>query len=214
MTDTADIRLAYAMTLRFHAHELIAKGYKRMDSSLYVKWEEPAITGELVRLMRELIESDDAPDWAVYYSIGDDPPLNVAGKLGKSRPRVDIEFERTGMRGLRPRLLFEAKRLGITPGHTVAAYLGADGIGCFISGKYPITHDEAGMLGYLQSGSEKDWSDQIEGTLSAKADKYCVAPPPYHQQKICTLEHTYVSHHHAVPKAGNIIIHHVLLRFH
>ena len=111
MVDTPDIRTAYAMALRSHAHELIAMGYKRMDSPLYVKWEEPAITGELVRVMRELIESDDAPDWVVYYSIGDDPPLNVAGKLGKFRPRVDIEFERIGVRGLRPRLRFEAKRL-------------------------------------------------------------------------------------------------------
>ena len=214
MADTPDIRAAYAMALRIHAHELIAMGYKRMDSPLYVKLEEPAITGELVRIMRELIESDDASDWAVYYSIGDDPPLNVAGKLGKSRPRVDIEFERTGVRGLRPRLRFEAKRLGKTPGHTVAAYLGADGMGCFISGKYPLTHNEAGMLGYLQSGSEKDWSDQIEGALAVKADKYCVAPPPYRQQKICTLEHTYVSRHHAAPQAGIIIINHVLLSFH
>jgi len=81
-------------------------------------------------------------------------------------------------------------------------------------GKYPRTHDEAGMLGYLQSGSEKDWSDQIEGALAVKADKYCVAPPPYRQQKICTLEHTYVSRHHAAPQAGIIIINHVLLSFH
>lgn len=214
MADTTDIRAAYAAALRFHAHELIALGYERMDNPSYVKWEEPAITGELIRVMRELLESDEVPDWAVYYSIADDPPLNVAGKLGKSRPRVDIEFERSGVRGLRPRLRFEAKRLGKTSGHTVSAYLGADGMGCFISGKYPLTHDEAGMLGYLQSGSEKDWSDQIEGALSENADKYCVAPEPYHQQKICTLEHTYVSHHYAMPKASIIIIHHVFLRFH
>lgn len=214
MAEIPDIRKAYARALRLHAHELIAMGYVQMDSQLYVKWEEPAITGELVRIIRELIESDEAPDWAVYYSIGDDPPLNVAGKFGKSRPRVDIEFEKTGVRGLRPRLRFEAKRLGTTAGHTVDAYLGKDGMGCFISGKYPLTHDEAGMLGYLQSGSEKDWSDQIKETLDAKADYYCVVPPPYHQQNICTLEHTYVSHHYATPQAGTIIIHHVLLRFH
>lgn len=213
MGDIPDIRAAYARALRCHAHELIALGYKRMYRPLYVKWEEPAITGELVRFMRELIESDDAPDWAVYYSIGDDPPLNVAGRLGKSRPRVDIEFERTGAPGLRPRLRFEAKRLGKTPGHTVGAYLGADGMSCFISGKYTLTHDEAGMLGYLQNGSEKYWSDKIEKTLTNKAYKYCVVAPPYTQQKICSLDHTYVSHHHKVRDAGRIVIHHILLRF-
>ena len=214
MADIPDICAAYAMALRFHTLELIAMGYKRMNSPAYADWEEPAITGELVCVIRELLESDDAPDLAVYYSVGDDPPLNVAGKHGKSRPRVDIEFERTGVRGIRPRLRFEAKRLGKTTGHTVAAYLGADGMGCFISGKYPLTHDEAGMLGYLQCGNEKDWSDQIERTLAAKAEKYCVASPPYRQQKICTLEHTYVSHHYAAQHSDIIIIHHVFLRFH
>jgi hypothetical protein len=214
MVDKPDIRKAYLTALRFHAHELIALGYKRLDSLLYVKWEEPAITGELIRVMREVVESDEAPVWAVYYSIADDPPLNVPGKLGKSRSRVDIEFERTGVRGLRPRLRFEAKRLGRTPGHTIAAYLGADGMGCFISGKYPLTHDEAGMLGYIQSSNEKDWSDQIKSTLAEKVNEYRVAPPPYHKQKICTLEHTYVSHHYAAPRTDVIIIHHVLLRFH
>jgi len=214
MVTAPDIRSAYVMALRVHAHELIALGYKQMDSPRYARWEEPAITGELIRIMKELIESDDAPDWAVYYAIADDPPLNVNGKLGKSRPRVDIEFEKTGVRGARPRLRFEAKRLGTTPGHTVAAYLGVDGMGCFISGKYPLTHDEAGMLGYVQSGAGNEWSDQIKKALVKKGDKYGTAAPPYRRQKVCKLKHTYVSHHLAGSRTTVIVVHHVLLRFH
>jgi len=214
MATSPDIRATYAIALRYHAHELVALGYQQMNSSRYANWEEPAITGELVRVMRKLIESDNAPGWAVYYAIGDDPPLNVAGRHGKFRPRVDIEFERTGVRGLRPRLRFEAKRLGKTTGHTVSAYLGAEGMGCFISGKYPLTHDEAGMLGYVQTGSEKEWSDQVENALTTNGAVYNTAPPPYHQQKICSLKHTYVSHHCTSSPKSALIIHHLFLRFH
>lgn len=214
MATGPDIRDTYAIALRYHAHELVALGYQQMNCSTYANWDEPAITGELVRVMRELIESDKAPYWAVYYAIGDDPPLNVAGKHGKFRPRVDIEFERTGVRGLRPRLRFEAKRLGITAGHTVPAYLGADGMGCFISGKYPLTHNEAGMLAYVQSGNEKGWSDQIEDALKTKVAKYRTASPPYCQQNICSLKHTYVSHHFTSSPKSVIVIHHLFLRFH
>ncbi len=213
MADLADMRRVYATTLRIHAHKLIAFGYERMDRSLYFDWEEPSITGELVRMIREFTESDDAPDWAVYYSLGDDPPLNVSKKFGKSRPRVDIEFEKTGVRGPRPRLRFEAKRLGKSKGHTISAYLGAEGMGCFISGKYPLTHNEAGMLGYIQAGKEENWSDQIEKALKEMADKYSVASPPYNHQKICDLEHTYVSYHCLESRVAVIAIHHLLLRF-
>jgi hypothetical protein len=213
MTSHPDIRENYAMVLRFHAHALIAMGYGRMNASSFAAWEEPAITGELVRVTREFLESDDAPAWAVYYSIGDDPPLNVPDRFGKSRPRVDIEFERTGVRGCRPRLRFEAKRLNKKTGHSVGAYLGSDGMGCFISGKYPLTHDEAGMLGYVQSENEEDWSNQIENILDEQRQKYSVVQPLYHQQKICSLQHTYVSHHYNVSCSAVILVHHILLRF-
>ena len=60
MADLADMRRVYATTLRIHAHKLIAFGYDRMDRSSYNDWEEPSITGELVRMIREFTESDDA----------------------------------------------------------------------------------------------------------------------------------------------------------
>jgi len=214
MKNSFDMRATYAVALRHHAHELISEGYHRMDFWRYTDWEEPAITGELVRAMRSVLESEDSPDWAVYYSIADDPPLNVPGRVGKSRPRVDIEFERSGIRGCRPRLRFEAKRLGKTPGHTVSVYLGKDGMGCFLSGKYPLTHDEAGMIGYVQAGDEADWSDQIKTALVESSERYAVVSPSYRKQEICSMEHTYRSHHRAWSSSSVIAIHHMLLRFH
>ena len=53
-----------------------------------------AITGKLVHAMRDAMADPQAPDWTTRYSIREDPPLNVPGRHGKSRPRVDIEFER------------------------------------------------------------------------------------------------------------------------
>ncbi len=87
-------------------------------------------------------------------------------------------------------------------------------MGCFISGKYPLTHDEAGMLGYVQSWDEGDWSDRIERALAEKKENYCVAAPPFRQQQICSLERTYVSHHFNASHSAVILVHHVLLRFH
>ncbi|EFK06824.1 conserved hypothetical protein [delta proteobacterium NaphS2] len=86
-------------------------------------------------------------------------------------------------------------------------------MGCFISGKYPLTHNEAGMLGYIQSGKEKDWSEKIKKALKKKGDKYSVSNPPYNHQAICDLEHTYVSHHKLESGSTVISIHHLLLRF-
>ena len=90
--------------------QLIAMGYQELHTEDFANSQEPEITGELVRTMREIQERKSAPSSVASYPIHDDPPLNVPGKRGKNRPRVDIEFERVA-RGMRPRLRFEAKRL-------------------------------------------------------------------------------------------------------
>ena len=204
----------YANRLRVHAHWLIAEGYARMDNTAFANKEEPVITGELVREMRAYLESEgDAPAWASYYSVHDDPPLSVNGKLGKARPRVDIEFERVA-RGPRPRLRFEAKRLDSATGHTVSGYLGRDGLGCFLSGRYPMTHGEAGMLGYVQSEDETFWAERIGAALSRnRAELAAMDPPLSHQRVHPALHHTYCSHHRLRRNEAPFAVHHVLLHF-
>lgn len=202
---------AYAVAMRTHALRLIAEGYARMDKALFADEQEPSITGALVDRMRVFLEEvADAPSWCAFYSIHDDPPLNVAQKLGKSRPRVDIEFERVGS-GKRPRLRFEAKRLNSATGHTVAGYLGENGLGCFLTGKYPMTHAEAGMLGYVQSDKENAWAEKIAKALRQGRNVYSVEDPPF-----CALEsdlpHVYASHHNTA-NVPHTTLYHVLLRF-
>jgi hypothetical protein len=185
-----------------------------MEKAAFAAEQEPAVTGELVREMRAYLESGaTAPNWASYYTIHDDPPRIVGGKLGIARPRVDIEFERV-VSGPRPRLQFEAKRLDTPTGHTVSGYLGKDGLGCFTSGRYPMTHHEAGMLGYVQSETEEIWADRIEHALLKEKAKYMAMDPPFsHQRVLSLLRYTYLSHHRRNRGAGPFVVHHVLLRF-
>ncbi|MCB1032820.1 MAG: hypothetical protein KDD47_03185 [Acidobacteria bacterium] len=185
-----------------------------MDKRAFAEKQEPVITGELVREMRGYLESGpDAPDWATHYSIHDDPPLNAGGRQGKSRFRVDIEFERVGT-GPRPRLQFEAKRLNSSTNHTVAGYLGVDGLGCFLSGRYPLTHGEAGMLGYVQSETEESWAEQIGARLDAEAEAFGTVPPSLAAKRIATgLDHTWISQHRRGLELDLMLVHHVLLRF-
>lgn len=207
------LRQVYAASLRVHAHCLVAEGYARMDKATFARAQETVITGELVREMREYLESqDNAPTWAAYYTIQEDPPLNVEGRLGKDRPRVDIEFMRISP-GPRPRLPFEAKRLNTSTGHNVSGYLGPEGLGCFISGRYPMTHDEAGMLGYVQSDSDEIWAERIAAALRTRKKEHRAVDPPFtHQDIHGSLRHTYLSHH--LRNEGMAFsVNHVLLRF-
>jgi hypothetical protein len=146
------------------------------------------------------------------YSIHDDPPLNVSDRQGTRRPRVDIEFERVN-RGPRPRLRFEAKRLGIR--HPTGPYLGNDGLGCFTSGKYPLTHPEAGMLGYVQSGGETSWAANLESALRQTPARYSTTEEKAWEPFPITsaLLHTYRSRHHCQTMAEELQIFHTLLRF-
>ena len=204
----------YAAKLRDHAHELIWMGYKRMKpQAKYATIDEPEITGELVQAMHEAMQDDKAPDWTVLYELPkDDPPLNAQGLRGKHRSRVDIEFVRV-CKGVRPRLRFEAKRLG--PKHKASKYLGKKGMGCFISGQYPVTHGEAGMLGYVQSHNEQFWANEIKTELANKKKKrYAVRREgPWKQVSILTcLQHPYSSRHDR-KSLPPVTILHVLLQF-
>ncbi len=92
--------------------------------------------------------------------------------------------------------------------------LGEDGLGCFLSGWYPATHGEAGMLGYVQSGEEADWAEDIESRLSEGGAVYGSVDPLFAPRQIhAVLHHTYTSCHLQSQGTGHIVIHHVLLRF-
>ena len=163
--DDAPILLheVYTYEFRVHAITLIVLGYRRLSIASLSTAEEDDITGELVRNIRLVATDPKSPVWVDRYEVREQVPQNVAGVRGKRRPRMDIEVERH-YRGPRPCIGFEAKRLG--RGKRLNAYLGTDGLGAFLSGHYPTTHGEAGMLGYVQENSVEHWSGNLARELA------------------------------------------------
>ena len=150
----------YYKGFRNKVFKLIKMGYDLLGAVSFKDSEEPDITGELVKQIREVIQDRSSPAWAWNFAVHDDPPVNVLGRLGKRRPRLDIELELTG-RGPHPRYPFEAKRLS---GNTFGTrkYLGEGGLMDFLCGKYASKQSEAGMLGYVQSDTEEEWAIKIK----------------------------------------------------
>ena len=142
--------------------EVVAAGFARLNAASLAVKEEPAVTGLLVDQMRAIVQSRDCPIGAENFSIHDDRPESGGEHEGKHRPRVDIVVEQA-VPGPRPIFQFEAKRMNSTG--SVAAYLGDDGLGCFLSSKYGKGASDAGMLGYVQSETPQDWSRKIETKL-------------------------------------------------
>jgi hypothetical protein len=207
MANELDIRLRALAQLRRHTHQLIAAGYRKMTPAIYAEWKEPDITGELCRAIQDYIESSQAPDWVTNYALRDDPKLNVAGKHGESRPRIDIEFELV-RRGSRPRFRFEAKRLG--PRHTLGVYLGSEGMGAFLSDYYPLTHPEAGMLGYVQSDTVNDWLSKLIKIFQRESEQYFIVKDGFNEDILTQGLVTWKSEH-LMPKTSLKIWHTLLL---
>jgi hypothetical protein len=99
--------------------------------------------------------------------------------------------------------------------HGVKKYLGAEGLGCFTSGKYPLTHPEAGMLGYVQSRNEAVWASKIAAALNQKPDTYyAIGDILWAQHRITPqLTYTYHSKHYCRASREGLDIFHILLRF-
>ena len=84
MSDGSGLRDTYQRSLRRRAHELIAMGYYELSAEDYANSEEPTITGEMVRVMREILERESSPPWVEHYTIHDEHDLSCS-KV--SRPR-------------------------------------------------------------------------------------------------------------------------------
>lgn len=159
--ETAVYRRCFVKTV----HRVLAAGYRRLDVVKLAKKEETAITGLLVDKMRALVESRACPRGAQHFAIHDDQPHSGALE-GRYRPRIDIVVQRTGV-GRQPRFHFEAKRLYATD--SVSEYVGEDGMGCFLSGRYAKEAPDAGMLGYVQKDTPEVWATKLEKKLGARA---------------------------------------------
>jgi hypothetical protein len=131
---------------------------------------------------------------------------------GKRRPRVDVQISYTKTFPW-PRLHFEAKRLG--PGNSVAKYTGRKGLGCILAGDYARSHDDAGMLGYVQSGTCAAWAAKIETKLHGnRAGHELVAGTNWRSKTVTPeLSTVYLTNHTRVAVGKAVDVYHTLLLF-
>ena len=212
--DTSDLgavalHAAYVEALRIHALMLVSFGYARMTPERFATEEEDTITGELTKEMKAAVEEETAPEWTDHYSISEQVRVNTAAKEGKARPIVDVEFERH-KRGPRPRLCFEAKRLG--PNHSAGNYFGDGGLEAFVTGYYNRTHEDAGMLGYVQSLNEEEW--EIKLSVESKRRAAVLGITQGWMEFPCAGCPSYTFYtRHRDDAGGNLSVYHVLLGF-
>jgi len=203
---------------RRRCFQLIHTGYNRLNPASLHDSEEPAVTGELVRFIEKAMDSPGTPEWYSQFVVRDNPVLNVPGKQGKNRPLADMEFMHTGYCP-RFRYLIEAKWVGDSKTSLGAAegYLGAEGIGCFLSQKYPTDNQQAGMLAYVHSDDEATWVKKIQATIEKKKRDLKIKKSNnsvWVKDKTQEPFHAYISKH-SVPANAKIplCITHILLCF-
>ncbi len=203
------LHAAYADALREHAVKLIWMGHQRLEFASFSSSEEDDITGELVRVIKKVCCDPIAPEWVDHYEVHEQTRQNTNGNRGKRRPMMDIEIE-CHRRGPRPKLGFEAKRLG--HGHTAKKYLGDEGMTAFLNNYYPTTHGEAGMIGYVQQSTAASWSQEIFMQVLSEKTTYGVASDAI--QTICQGSATVgYRTEHCDHQERQLIVLHVFLPF-
>jgi hypothetical protein len=217
MTDAAEVNAApvslhdvYIAQLRVHAVTLVWFAYRRLKATDFRESEEDDITGELVRAIRHFQDEPASPDWTQHYVVREQVPQNVEQKRGKRRPKMDIEVERH-QRGNRPCLGFEAKRLG--RGKDTGGYLGSEGLGAFLTGYYPTTHGDAGMLGYIQEANADSWSAKLARELLRNATKNRTLQGREWQRSDVEPTMPAFRSHHTDAQGNPLLVTHVLLPF-
>ncbi|MDM8528674.1 hypothetical protein QUF58_10780 [Anaerolineales bacterium HSG24] len=194
-------------------HQLLAWGYQDAKTRIHVPLnnkdkQETAITGFIAEAIEDRIDNLNRPDWCIFYSVSDDPPARHATKSGRSRPRSDLTLKSNILGG--PKFIFEAKRLK-KGSYSVGGYTGAEGMECFVSGKYASRYDEAGMLGYIQSDSLEYWQQTVKKKIATTANELSLIPPQQNIHIIDAFPLEWVSHHQREDVGRDIAIYHILL---
>ena len=194
---------------------IIVRSHVALNRSSLKTTEEPHITGEIVKSARQIVESEYAEPWMEHLEILDDPPQDLRGRRGKSRPRIDIEFVQT-MHGRRPRFHVESKRLYRSD--SVSEYLGPSGLQMFVDGTYASEWPSAGMIGYVQSDDCSTWLGRLaDGFISRRTQLAVCADQPGWEATGWTgdgLDSVQNScHERAAMNIGRIQVFHLLLDF-
>ena len=166
-------RSPYRKSLINRSHQILKMGYDGLDHSSFANCEEEEITGRLSQAMQDSLEKVNAPLWSKNFSVHEEVPVNDDEREGKRRLRIDIEVMQHQY-GPRPRFRFEAKRLKNADSRN--RYLGHNGLGRFLDGRYASTDPDAGMLGYVQEATVQQHALALGELLSASNESYAVVP--------------------------------------
>jgi hypothetical protein len=204
----------YVVQFRRHCHELIAFGYSGIHAEDHSKSEEDYITQRLKETIKAAQRAGTLPRWADRYFITDQAPVSVPNRVGKERPKIDIEIESTESRS-RPVYHFEAKRLRVDDSHSVSEYVGSEGLGSFLTELYGRSGGEGGMLGYVQSESPEHWANSIWNKIQRDGTQRYAITEDGAWTAVCltpVLANTYATRHRR-PTLGKTSIYHTLLDF-
>jgi hypothetical protein len=188
---------------------LLIRGYAGLKPHALRAAEEPHITGEIIRSIREVLEAENAEPWMQGFEIYDDPPQNVPGRFGKYRPRIDIEFVHVS-RGRRPRFHIEAKRLYRS--RSIREYFGDDGLGMFVAGIYAAGEFSAGMVGYVQTENSPAWLGRLARGFARRSSQLRLCETFRSAQDYQDIGAVRISGHDRTT-LGRIDIYHLLLEF-
>ena len=208
-----DDREEYRRVFRRQVFQLLKWGYERMDSTEHQSAEEEEITGELAKEINTLVQDRSFPPWVGSFTVQEEHRINVDGRKGKRRKRLDIIFIYVH-HGPRPRFPFEAKRLSVGT-HVIGQYLGPEGLGEFLRGDYGRDAQEGGMIGYVQTGTPEEWAQKAEKKLTKAPHDYqlCHDGQWMYVRIVQDLDHCYRSMHHRDIGKSPISIYHSFLNF-
>jgi hypothetical protein len=207
-----ELRVEHRQALRGHAVQLLKLGHGSLDAASFADSEEEDITGKLKESIEAIIERDlNAPGWVDRYTVYDEEKPTGTLKLSKRRPRIDITIKRRWkLREPHPRFRFEAKRLRADK--RCSAYFGKEGIGCFLRGVYPLTHPDAGMVGYVQAGSLGEWQQRLGSYAKRQAGRLRIVSGGGWRDYPCALPSSSITEH-LHPVFPKLTIIHLLLGF-
>ena len=201
----------YQTSFVTRSHSLVRMGYERLDARTFASHQEEEITGELTRAMQCALQDTRSPRWAKNFWAHEETRVHGHQRLGKRRFRIDIEIMRHGV-AQRPRFRFEAKRLYDTGSRN--EYLGKEGLGCYLDGRYASDDAMAGMLGYVQQGTVKAHAESLAKTLKAHQKTYCVAERgQWTELPVVKMLSTFRSIHKRSRPLPRIVVLHTLLLF-
>lgn len=197
---------------RQRVHQLLRLGFQDAQTMIQNKEishaEETSITGFIVEaLQKRQNQWNCEPEWLQTFSMHENRPKSINEKVGKSRPMVDIVI-RWSDKGS-PAYHWEAKRLNKKIG--VSGYVGKDGMGCFIAGKYAARFDEAGMLGYVQSGDLGEWKNKLQNKINKSVKTLKLLSDQSDVDFLDSFPFEWTSEHQRETPNRRITLYHILL---